>query len=56
MASNPATGLVARQDKKLPHFVQREDMLRLLTTPRPDTPFGLRDRALLDTLGRFTRQ
>ena len=51
LASNPATGLRGpRQDKKLPHFVQREDMLRLLATPPADKPLGLRDRALLETL------
>src|SRR5205823_2549722 len=51
LASNPAAGLRGpRQDKKLPHFVQREDMLRLLGAPPGDTPLGLRDRALLETL------
>ena len=51
LASNPATGLRGpRQDKKLPHFVQRDDMLRLLAAPPADTPLGLRDRALLETL------
>jgi integrase/recombinase XerC len=48
---NPAAGLRGpRQDKKLPHFVSREDMLRLLLTPPADTPLGLRDRAILETL------
>jgi integrase/recombinase XerC len=51
LASNPAAGLRGpRQDKKLPHFVGREDMARLLETPPADTPLGLRDRALLETL------
>src|SRR4051794_19166276 len=51
LTSNPAAGLRGpRQDKKLPHFVQREDMLRLLGAPPGDTPLGLRDRALLETL------
>jgi integrase/recombinase XerC len=49
--SNPAIGLRGpRQEKKLPHFVQREDMLRLLETPPAGTPLGIRDRALLETL------
>src|SRR5205085_8017133 len=39
-----------RQDKKLPHFVQREEMVRLLETPAADTPLGQRDRALLETI------
>jgi integrase/recombinase XerC len=51
LASNPANGLRGpRQDKPLPHFVQREDMLRLLAAPPADKPLGLRDRALLETL------
>src|SRR6266851_5349597 len=51
LAANPASGLRGpRQDKKLPHFVQREDMIRLLATPPAITPLGLRDRAILETL------
>jgi integrase/recombinase XerC len=48
---SPAAGLRGpRQDKTLPHFVSREDMLRLLGAPPTDTPLGLRDRAILETL------
>lgn len=48
---NPAASLRGpRQDKKLPHFVQREEMVRLLEAPSAETPLGLRDRALLETL------
>ncbi len=48
---NPATGLRGpRQDRKLPHFVSREDMVRLLQTPGVDTALGLRDRAILETI------
>jgi integrase/recombinase XerC len=48
---NPATGLRGpRQDKKLPHFVPRDDMTRLLETPPAETPLGLRDRAILETI------
>jgi integrase/recombinase XerC len=51
LATNPAVGLRGpRQDKKLPHFVQREEMLRLLAAPAADGPLGLRDRAILETL------
>ena len=37
-----------RQDKPLPHFLTREDLLRLLEAPSGDSPLGLRDRALLE--------
>jgi len=48
---NPATGLRGpRLDKNLPHFVQRDDMARLLETPPAETPLGLRDRAILETI------
>ncbi|HVS35390.1 MAG TPA: tyrosine recombinase XerC [Gemmataceae bacterium] len=48
---NPADGLRGpRQDRKLPHFVQREDILRLLATPPAEEPLGVRDRAILETL------
>jgi integrase/recombinase XerC len=51
LSNNPAVGLRGpRQDRPLPHFVSREDMGRLLETPPSDTPSGLRDRALLETL------
>jgi integrase/recombinase XerC len=51
LTTNPAGALRGpRQDKKLPHFVQREDMFRLLATPPADTALGLRDRAILETL------
>src|SRR5215469_3300546 len=51
LSSNPAMGLRGpRQDKRLPHFVSRDDMTRLLETPPASTPLGLRDRAILETL------
>jgi integrase/recombinase XerC len=51
LAANPALGLRGpRQEKRLPHFVSREDMARLLATPPADTPLGRRDRAILETL------
>ena len=51
MKVNPADGLRGpRQDKKLPHFLQRDDMRRLLAAPSGETPLGLRDRAILETL------
>ncbi len=51
LSANPALGLRGpRQDRRLPHFVSREDMVRLLETPPSGTPAGLRDRAILETL------
>ncbi len=51
LTTNAATGLRGpRLDKKLPHFLQRDDMLRLLAVPTAETPLGLRDRAILETL------
>lgn len=51
LEENPADGLRGpRQDKKLPHFMSEADLERLLETPSPATPLGLRDRALLETI------
>jgi integrase/recombinase XerC len=51
LASNPAVGLRGpRQEKKLPHFLTRDDLLRLLEAPPADSPLGLRDRAVLEVL------
>jgi integrase/recombinase XerC len=51
LENNPATGLRSpRLEKKLPHFISREDMGRLLEAPPGDVPLGRRDRALLETL------
>jgi integrase/recombinase XerC len=51
MTTDPAAGLRGpRQDRKLPHFVTREEMERLLAAPPSETPLGLRDRAILETL------
>jgi integrase/recombinase XerC len=51
LKTNPAVGLRGpRLDKNLPHFLQREEMQRLLSAPGGETPLGLRDRAILETL------
>jgi integrase/recombinase XerC len=51
LAANPADGLRGpRQEKKLPHFLGETELLRLLEAPPGDTPLGLRDRAILETL------
>jgi integrase/recombinase XerC len=51
LTANPADSLRGpRQDKRLPHFLSVEDVLRLLDAPPADAPLGVRDRALLETL------
>jgi len=51
LTTNPAHGLrTPRQDKKLPHFLTREDLLRLLEAPPLDQPLGVRDRALIEVV------
>src|SRR5438046_4859276 len=51
LSANPAVGLRGpRQEKKLPHFLGPEEMARLLAAPPADTPLGLRDRAILETI------
>src|SRR5262245_17333954 len=50
LAANPADGLRGpRQDHALPHFLGPDAITQLLETPTFDSPFGLRDRAILDT-------
>jgi len=47
---NPADGLRGpKLDRKLPHFLNKSDMTRLLSAPN-DSALGLRDRAILETL------
>jgi integrase/recombinase XerC len=49
--SNPAAGLRSpRQDKRLPHFLSEQNLTALLTAPAGNTPQGLRDRAILESL------
>jgi len=48
---NPADGLRGpKLDRKLPHFLNKADVDRLLASPKADTALGLRDRAILETL------
>jgi integrase/recombinase XerC len=48
---NPSDGLRGpRQEKKLPHFLGEEELAKLLEAPAQDTPLGVRDRAILETL------
>jgi integrase/recombinase XerC len=49
--SDPTTGLSSpRQRRRLPRFLFEEDMAKLLGAPDKNTPLGLRDLALLETL------
>jgi len=48
---NPADGLRGpKLDRKLPHFLNRVDVQRLLAAPAVESGLGLRDRAILETL------
>lgn len=48
---NPATGITGpKQDKRLPKFIDVENMEKLLNTPSRDTFIGLRDRAIMRLL------
>jgi integrase/recombinase XerC len=51
VASNPAKALrTPRAGRKLPHFLSSEQVVQLLEAPPANTPAGLRDRAILETL------
>lgn len=49
--NNPAKALRnPRKAKKLPHFLSTTEIGKLLAAPPSDSPMGLRDRAILETL------
>jgi integrase/recombinase XerC len=49
--SNPAKALRnPRKSRKLPHFLTTEEIGSLLDAPKGNTPAGVRDRAILETL------
>jgi len=51
VTSDPSGGLRnPKQPKRLPHPFRAEDLIRLLDAISPDTPLGLRDRAMFETL------
>jgi integrase/recombinase XerC len=51
LKGNPTDGLRApRRERKLPHFLSVAEVCQLLESTPADTPLGLRDRALLETL------
>lgn len=51
LTSNPVSPLkTPKQEKKLPKFLEFEEVQRLLNTPPADTWLGVRDRAIMETL------
>lgn len=51
LSSNPVMAVrTPKQDKRLPHFLEYEDIKRLLETPSMDNWLGARDRAIMETL------
>ena len=51
IGSNPVTVVrTPKQEKRLPKFLEYEDVKKLLETPPMDTWLGARDRAIMETL------
>ena len=51
ISSNPLTAVrTPKQEKKLPRFLEYEEVKKLLETPPMDNWLGARDRAILETL------
>ena len=51
ITSNPVTSVrTPKQEKKLPRFLEYEEVKRLLDTPQTNTWLGARDRAIMETL------
>jgi integrase/recombinase XerC len=51
LSANPVTPVrTPKQEKKLPRFLEYEQVKRLLETPPIDTWLGARDRAIMETL------
>ncbi|MEK7847727.1 MAG: tyrosine recombinase XerC [Chloroflexota bacterium] len=49
-ASPVGKGFQLKRERRLPHFLSEAEVRRLVESPASDTPFGLRDRALLELL------
>lgn len=51
LSSNPAAAVrTPKQEKRLPRFMEYEEVKKLLDTPPVDTWLGARDKAILETL------
>jgi integrase/recombinase XerC len=51
LSTNPVTAVrTPKQEKKLPRFLEYEEVKRLLETPPMNTWLGARDRAIMETL------
>ena len=51
VSSNPVAGIrTPKQEKRLPRFLEYEEIKRLLETPPSDNWLGARDRAIMETL------
>jgi integrase/recombinase XerC len=51
VATNPMTAIrTPKQDKKLPRFMEYDEVKKLLETPTTDNWLGARDRAMFETL------
>jgi integrase/recombinase XerC len=51
ISSNPVTSVrTPKQEKKLPRFLEYEEVKKLLETPQTNTWLGARDRAIMETL------
>jgi integrase/recombinase XerC len=51
LSSNPVMAVrTPKQDKRLPHFLEYEEVKKLLETPPMDNWLGARDRAIMETL------
>jgi integrase/recombinase XerC len=51
VSSNPVVGIrTPKQEKRLPRFLEYEQIKRLLETPPSDSWLGARDRAIMETL------
>ena len=51
LSSNPVMAVrTPKQEKKLPRFLEYEEIKRLLDTPPMDSWLGARDRAIMETL------